>query len=193
MIGCRSSSRMSRAHSPRGHTTKQRDENARRVEPDRAMTTAGIARTESYVTNAVKHFKFVERGKRRLHQKPTAGEIKHYRWWLMKELELVGPKVVVALGATAAQAIAGRPVPVMRNRGATRFDGYQGFITVHPSFILRLPDGASRAEAFERICRAAAQPLDPEISGERATGERASSMNSASHTVGRSGSVQATR
>lgn len=113
------------------------------------MEAAGIPRAESYVTNAVKHFKFVERGKRRLHQKPTAGEIKHYRWWLMNELELVAPRLVVALGATAAQALTGKPVPVMRNRGAARFDGFAGFITVHPSFILRLPDGASRAKAFD--------------------------------------------
>lgn len=68
---------------------------------DRALEEAGIDRKRAYLTNAVKHFKFEERGKRRLHKKPSAGEVRHYRWWLQRELELVHPRVVVALGATA--------------------------------------------------------------------------------------------
>ena len=116
---------------------------------DQALRAAGIERAESYVTNAVKHFKYEERGKRRLHQKPTAGEVKHYRWWLMQELKLVHPHLVVALGATAALALAGRPVTIMRSRGPAEFDGMKGYITVHPSFLLRLPDAEARAAAFD--------------------------------------------
>ena len=86
---------------------------------DRALAEAGIDRSEAYVTNAVKHFKFVQRGKRRLHQRPTAGEVTHYRWWLKNELDLVGPRLVVALGATAVLALAGKPLPITANRGET--------------------------------------------------------------------------
>ncbi|MFP3632751.1 uracil-DNA glycosylase family protein, partial [Burkholderia sp. SIMBA_045] len=78
---------------------------------------AGIDRGGLYLTNAVKHFKFVQRGKRRIHQSPTAGEVKHYRWWLMSELGFVRPRLVVALGATAALALTSRPVAVLRERG----------------------------------------------------------------------------
>ena len=107
---------------------------------DKAMAEAGIDRKRTYVTNAVKHFKFELRGKRRLHAKPTAGEVKHYRWWLEKELDLVKPKLVVALGATAALALAGRPLAVGKNRGPIVLDGRPGFITIHPSFLLRMRD-----------------------------------------------------
>src|ERR1044072_5156031 len=79
---------------------------------DRAMREAGIDRKEAYVTNAVKHFKYVDRGKHRLQQKPTTGEVRHYRWWLEKELELVQPKLVVALGASAVLALAGKALPI---------------------------------------------------------------------------------
>jgi DNA polymerase len=101
------------------------------------------------VTNAVKHFKYVQRGKRRLHQRPNAGEVTHYRWWLEREIDIVGPRVVVALGATAVLALAGKALPVMRNRGPARFDNRQGYITVHPSYLLRLPDADARREAFD--------------------------------------------
>ena len=104
----------------------------------RAMEEAGIDRRHVYVTNAVKHFKFEPRGKRRIHSKPTAGEVKHYRWWLEKELDLVRPKLVVALGATAALALAGKPLSVGANRGPLLLDGRPGFITIHPSFLLRM-------------------------------------------------------
>lgn len=107
---------------------------------DKAMKEAGIDRRKVYVTNAVKHFKFEQRGKRRIHAKPTAGEVKHYRWWLEKELDLVKPKLVVALGATAVLALAGRPLSISGHRGPFILDGRPGFITVHPSFLLRMPD-----------------------------------------------------
>ena len=115
---------------------------------DRALTEAGIDRTEVYVTNAVKHFKYVQRGKRRLHQRPTAGEVKHYRWWLKQELNLVGPRIVVALGATALLALSGKAMAVGANRGPARFDNRVGFVTVHPSYLLRLPDEAERERAY---------------------------------------------
>jgi DNA polymerase len=114
---------------------------------DKAMAEAGLDRKKVYVTNAVKHFKFEQRGKRRIHSKPTAGEVKHYRWWLEKELDLVGPRLVVALGATAALALVGKPVAVGRNRGPYVFDGRPGYVTVHPSFLLRMPQ-RDRDKAF---------------------------------------------
>jgi len=115
---------------------------------DAAMEEAGIDRDKSYLTNAVKHFKYEQRGKRRLHQKPTMGEVRHYRWWLEKELQLVRPKVVVALGATAVAALAGKALPIGRFRGPAEFDGRPGFITVHPSYLLRIPDAAEKRKAF---------------------------------------------
>ncbi|HXU99823.1 MAG TPA: UdgX family uracil-DNA binding protein [Caulobacteraceae bacterium] len=121
---------------------------------DRALAEAGIARGEAYVTNAVKNFKYRREGKRRIHQKPTTGEIRHYRWWLERELEFVHPLLVVTLGSTATEALAGKAIPVMKNRGPTdRFALWRGFITVHPSSLLRQPDGAARAEAFVAFVR----------------------------------------
>jgi DNA polymerase len=117
----------------------------------RAMKEAGIDRKKSYLTNAVKHFKYEQRGKRRLHQKPTIGEVKHYRWWLLKELELVGPKLVVGLGATAVLALTCKALPVTKVRGPHELDGFPGFITVHPSYLLRIPDAAAKKEAYERF------------------------------------------
>ncbi len=114
---------------------------------DRALAEAGIDRAAAYVTNAVKHFKYVQRGKRRLHQRPTAGEVKHYRWWLKAELDFVAPRLIVALGATAALALAGRAVSVTAARGETVFDGRAGYITVHPSYLLRITDAAEQAAA----------------------------------------------
>jgi DNA polymerase len=115
---------------------------------DRALDDAGIDRAKCYVTNAVKHFKFEQRGKRRLHKKPTAGEVRHYRWWLIRELEIVQPKVVVALGATAVLALAGKALPLIRFRGPAQFGPFAGFITVHPSYLLRVPDAAAKKEAY---------------------------------------------
>lgn len=115
---------------------------------DRALAEADIDRKKTYVTNAVKHFKFEQRGKRRLHQTPTAGEVKRYRGWLKRELELVHPSLVVALGATAVLALAGKALPISRSRGKADFDGQPGYITVHPSYLLRLPDEEARRKAY---------------------------------------------
>ncbi|AOO81610.1 hypothetical protein BHK69_15140 [Bosea vaviloviae] len=118
---------------------------------DRALAEADIARGRVYLTNAVKHSKFEQRGKRRIHQRPTAGEVRHYRWWLIKELEFVQPEVVVALGATAVLALAGKALPISRNRGEAQFDGHRGYITVHPSYLLRLPDEDARRRAYDEF------------------------------------------
>jgi DNA polymerase len=115
----------------------------------RALTEVGLDRRKSYVTNAVKHFKFEQRGKKRIHQKPTSGEVKQYRGWLMKELELVHPKLVVALGSTALLALAGKSLPITRVRGPTQFGPYQGYVTVHPSYLLRIPDAAAKKQAYQ--------------------------------------------
>lgn len=115
---------------------------------DRAMGEAGLDRHRVYITNAVKHFKFVQRGKRRIHQKPTVSEIKHYRWWLDQELRLVHPNLVVALGATAVLALAGKPLAIAAFRGPADFGGRKGFITVHPSYLLRLPDRDAKEQAY---------------------------------------------
>jgi uracil-DNA glycosylase len=114
----------------------------------RAMDDAGIDRAKSYLTNAVKHFKYEQRGKRRIHQKPTMGEVKHYRWWLQKELEIVRPKLVVALGGTAALALAGKQLSVTKVRGPYEFGEFAGYVTVHPSYLLRIPDAAAKKEAY---------------------------------------------
>src|SRR5262249_19413234 len=115
---------------------------------DQALAEAGIERDRVYVTNAVKHFKFEQRGKRRIHKTPSTGEVKRYRWWLLKELSFVRPRLVVALGSTATLALAGRPVSVTRARGEMRFEGLPGYVTVHPSYLLRLPDEAAKQGAY---------------------------------------------
>lgn len=113
---------------------------------DAALAEAGIDRTAVYVTNAVKHFKFASRGKRRIHQRPDAGEITACRWWLTRELAVICPRLVVALGATAVQALMGRALPIGRNRGRaiTSDDGVEVLITTHPSYILRIPDRTAK-------------------------------------------------
>ncbi len=113
------------------------------------MAEAGVARDQTYVTNAVKNFKFKPAGKRRLHQTPTPGEVKHYRWWLERELEFVHPRLVVALGATATLAMIGRPLPIGENRGPAAFGAWKEFITVHPSYLLRLQDEAESRAAYD--------------------------------------------
>ena len=109
---------------------------------DRALSEAGINRSTVYVTNAVKHFKFERRGKRRLHKKPADAEIDACLRWLTRELELVHPKLVIALGATATRALLGRATPIGVNRGKPMELPPYGklLITVHPSFLLRAPD-----------------------------------------------------
>ncbi len=119
---------------------------------DRALEEAGIERDKVYVTNAVKHFKFEPRGKRRVHSKPNAGEIKACKWWLEREFASLSPKIVVALGATAAQALLGHTVAVTRIRGReTEMMGRRGLVTVHPSYLLRLPDEAAKALEYRKF------------------------------------------
>ncbi len=115
---------------------------------DRALAEAGIARERVYVTNAVKHFKFELRGKRRLHKKPADAEIEACHQWLERELGLVEPALIIALGATAARALLGRPTPIERNRGRLMEFGPDAklLITVHPSFLLRVPQEYKAAE-----------------------------------------------
>ena len=109
---------------------------------DRALEEAGIDRTQTYVTNAVKHFKWVARGKRRIHQKPNAAETAACRVWLDAELEVVRPRVLVALGATAAQALYGRSFRVTKMRGVPVGSDLAplAFATIHPSAVLRAED-----------------------------------------------------
>jgi DNA polymerase len=119
---------------------------------DRALADAGIARAKVYVTNAVKHFKFEPRGKRRIHSKPNASEIEACRWWIEREFEIIKPKFVVALGATAAQALSGHAVTISRQRGReTELLGVRGLITVHPSYLLRLPDERAKQAEYKKF------------------------------------------
>jgi uracil-DNA glycosylase family protein len=120
---------------------------------DRALSDAGIDRKLVYVTNAVKHFKFEPRGKRRLHQKPNNAEIEACGWWLDNEFRLLKPRLAVALGATAARALTGRDTTISRSRGKLMplREGMEGFITVHPSFLLRLPDAVSKEREYARF------------------------------------------
>ncbi len=113
---------------------------------DAALAEAGIDRATTYVTNAVKHFKFVARGKKRIHAKPDAGEIEACRWWIERERELIRPPLTVALGATAARSLIGKVVTISKARSAplTLADGGLCWVTVHPSFLLRLPDAEAR-------------------------------------------------
>jgi DNA polymerase len=113
---------------------------------DASLDEANIDRSGVYVTNAVKHFKFVMRGKRRIHSKPDAGEIEACRWWIERERELIRPPLTVALGATAARSLTGKTVTISKVRGGplTLGDGSECWVTVHPSFLLRLPDPEAR-------------------------------------------------
>jgi len=121
---------------------------------DRALAEAGIDRARTYVTNAVKHFKFEPRGKRRIHSKPGTGEIEACRWWIEQEQMLVKPRMTVALGATAARSLFGRVMTIGRERGRMLElpdDGGAAWITVHPSYLLRLPDESKQAEEYARF------------------------------------------
>jgi DNA polymerase len=120
---------------------------------DRAMAEAGLDRRKAYVTNAVKHFKFIARGKRRLHQKPNAGEIEACRWWLDIERQLVRPKLIVALGATAVQAVLGRSASIssLRSRIHAAADGADVAVTVHPSYLLRVSDADAKQREYARF------------------------------------------
>ena len=120
---------------------------------DRALEEAGIDRARVYVTNAVKHFKWEPRGKRRIHQKPSARDIAACRPWLEAELRLVEPKLVVVLGSTAGQTIFGPSFRVMKERGKVLSSRLAGKVvaTVHPSSLLRQPDEASREREYKRF------------------------------------------
>ena len=119
---------------------------------DRALEEAGVDRRKVYVTNAVKHFKFVPRGKIRLHQKPATPEIRACRQWYERELAAIKPELVVALGATAAQCVLGKITPVNKNRGRLMDqDGTKVLVTVHPSYLLRLPDEKAKALEYQRF------------------------------------------
>ena len=122
---------------------------------DAALEKAGIDRSTVYVTNAVKHFKFVQRGKRRIHNKPDAGEITACRWWIEHERELIRPPVTVALGATAARSLIGKVVTISKVRGEplTLEDGSECWVTAHPSSILRAPDEEARKEGKRLFLR----------------------------------------
>jgi DNA polymerase len=120
---------------------------------DQALADAGIARTRVYVTNAVKHFKNEPRGKRRIHKKPSDAEIDACHPWLEHELAAIAPPLVIALGATAVRGLFGRALPILANRGklleltpATRV-----LVTVHPSYLLRVPPGTREAETAKFV------------------------------------------
>lgn len=120
---------------------------------DRALADAGIDRATVYVTNAVKHFKFIVRGTRRLHQKPNVFEIDTCRFWLDGEIDAVAPSLIVTLGATAARGVFGRDVKIGRERGRVvdLSEGQRALVTVHPSYLLRLPDKEAKKREYARF------------------------------------------
>jgi DNA polymerase len=114
---------------------------------DRALEEAGLDRTQVFVTNAVKHFKFELRGKRRLHKRPNMYEVERCRWWLGYEKEIVGPAVIVGMGASAAASLLGKAVSVasVRSRILASEHGPRLLITIHPSYLLRIKDHDEKA------------------------------------------------
>ncbi len=117
---------------------------------DQALQVVGIDRSNCYVTNAVKHFKWKARGKRRIHEKPGSREIEACRPWLDAELRSLEPEIIVCLGATAVRSAFGKDLPILKNRGrwmSSLFDS-RTLITVHPSSVLRAPDPAAKEKAF---------------------------------------------
>jgi DNA polymerase len=120
---------------------------------DEALAQADIPRREVFVTNAVKHFKHEMRGKRRLHKRPNAYEIERCRWWLDHERALVKPAAIVALGATAARSLLGRVVTISGARGRVHRldDGTAAFVTIHPSFLLRIKDQVDKEREFRNF------------------------------------------
>jgi DNA polymerase len=116
----------------------------------KAMAEAGLDPAEVYITNAVKHFKFQRRGKRRMHDKPNAGEVAACKPWFQRELELIKPKVVVAMGATAGLSLFGKTTAIGKNRGKAipLAEGGEAFVTVHPTYLQRIPDRESKDQAY---------------------------------------------
>jgi len=131
---------------------------------DRAMADAGMDRARAYVTNAVKHFKFEQRGKRRIHAKPNGGEISACRWWIDGERQILKPERIMMLGTTAIQSLTGHPQTIRSLRGQelALADGTSALVTVHPSALLRMPDRAQAKVEYARFVddlRAAAKGL----------------------------------
>jgi uracil-DNA glycosylase len=122
---------------------------------DAALAAAGLPRAECYVTNAVKHFKFTPRGKRRLHKKPNAHEIERCNWWIDLERAIVKPKVVVALGASAVRSLLGRPMTIGKIRGRVLEmpDGARMVATIHPSYLLRIQDERDKQAQYRAFIR----------------------------------------
>jgi uracil-DNA glycosylase len=119
---------------------------------DRALHDAGLERSSLWITNAVKHFKYEQRGKRRLHKKPSIGETTACRWWLVDEMRLVRPRVIVAMGTTAARSLVGRPVTITAMRGTLHALHHSWlWVTIHPSSLLRMPDPDSRRAEYARF------------------------------------------
>jgi DNA polymerase len=119
---------------------------------DEALVEAGISRDEVYISNAVKHFKYTPRGKRRIHRRPSAGEIDACRWWLELELRRIHPGIAILLGASAARAVLRRPVTIGRERGRLiSFGELSVMVTIHPSWLLRMPDPATKARERSRF------------------------------------------
>ena len=120
---------------------------------DKALADAGIDRTRAYVTNAVKHFKFEARGTRRIHAKPGAGEIEACRWWIDQERAIIRPKLTVALGATAARSLFGKVMTIGKSRGQplALADGSEAWVTIHPSYLLRIEDKAAADLEYARF------------------------------------------
>ena len=122
---------------------------------DQALAEAGIARSETFVTNAVKHFKHEQRGKRRLHKRPNAYEIERCKWWLERERALLRPELIVALGATAARSLTGRVSTIGKVRGQALAlsDGTKLIVTIHPSALLRIREDADKRAEYARLVR----------------------------------------
>jgi len=120
---------------------------------DKALAAAGVPRDQAFVTNAVKHFKHELRGKKRIHKTPNTGEITACRWWLDAERRLVRPRVIVAMGATAALSVFGRATLIgkMRHQALQLADQAQGVVTYHPSYLLRVPDADAKAQAYAQF------------------------------------------
>jgi DNA polymerase len=119
----------------------------------KALAEAGIERSNVFITNAVKHFKFEQRGKRRLHKRPNAYEIDRCHWWLEFERDLVKPEIVVALGATAVRSITGKPMAVKKIRGRLLpiTSGIRMLATIHPSYILRIRDDGDKLAQYRQF------------------------------------------
>ncbi|MGH6735865.1 MAG: UdgX family uracil-DNA binding protein [Methyloceanibacter sp.] len=122
---------------------------------DKALEAANIDRDEVYVTNAVKHFKNEPRGKRRIHKKPDTSEIDACHWWLENEFDVLHPRIVVALGATAARAVMGKPMTIGANRGRllALTGESEALITVHPSYLLRLREERDKRREFDLLVK----------------------------------------